>query len=162
MHEYRMKFDILISAMIAYTHEWISFFLYGIWWFIVFNKRDGVKLIILGNFDFHQVSMHTKVVEKMKISWKNSVSWGKWKSWLPWFQSIFRFFSKSKIDVIIWVLRFLKSKGLWWKKSEKNRFLCLIPQKNRLKKCRLEVKSVFKNIDFWGSYGLKCTKKWLN
>ena len=111
MHEYRMKCDILISAMIAYTHEWISFSLYGIWWFIVFNKRDGVKLIILGNFDFHQVSMHTKVVEKMKISWKNSVSWGKWKSWLPWFQSIFRFFSKSKIDPIIWVLRFLKSKG---------------------------------------------------
>ena len=55
--------------------------------------------------------MHIKLVEKMKISWKNSVSWGKWKSWLPWFQSIFRFFSKSKIDAIIWVLRFLKSKG---------------------------------------------------
>ena len=51
------------------------------------------------------------MVEKMKILWKNSVSWGKWKSWLPWFQSIFRFFSKSKIDPIIWVLRFLKSKG---------------------------------------------------
>ena len=55
--------------------------------------------------------MAIKLVEKMKISWKNSVSWGKWKSWLPWFQSIFRFFSKSKIDPIIWVLRFLKSKG---------------------------------------------------
>ena len=45
------------------------------------------------------------------------------------------------------------------KKSEKNRFLCLIPQKNRLKKCRLAVKSVFENIDFWGSYGLKRTEK---
>ena len=45
------------------------------------------------------------------------------------------------------------------KKSEKNRFSCLICQKNRLKKCRLAVKSVFENIDFWGSYGLKRTKK---
>ena len=45
------------------------------------------------------------------------------------------------------------------KKSEKNRFSCLIPQKNRLKKCRLAVKSVFENIDFWGSYGLKSTEK---
>ena len=42
---------------------------------------------------------------------------------------------------------------------KKNRFSCLIPQKNRLEKCSLEVKSVFKNIDFWGSYGLKRTEK---
>ena len=35
----------------------------------------------------------------------------------------------------------------------------MIPQKNRLEKCRLAVKSVFKNIDFWGSYGLKRTEK---
>ena len=45
------------------------------------------------------------------------------------------------------------------KKIWKNRFLCLIPQKNRLKKCRLAVKSVFENIDFWGSYGPKITGK---
>ena len=38
------------------------------------------------------------------------------------------------------------------KNLKKNRFLCLIPQKNHLKKCRLAVKSVFENIDFWGSY----------
>ena len=25
---------------------------------------------------------------------------------------------------------------LWWQKSEKNRFLCVIPQKKRLEKCR--------------------------
>ena len=62
-------------------------------------------------FQSLSIYMYNKVVEKMKISWKNSVSWGKWKSWLPWFQSIFRFFSQSKIDPIIWVLRFLKSKG---------------------------------------------------
>ena len=35
----------------------------------------------------------------------------------------------------------------------------MIPQKNRLEKCRLAVKSVFKNIDFWGSYGPKSTGK---
>ena len=35
----------------------------------------------------------------------------------------------------------------------------MIPQKNRLKKCRLAVKSVLENIDFWGSYGLKSTEK---
>ena len=46
------------------------------------------------------------------------------------------------------------------KKYEKNRFLCLIPLKNRLEKCRLAVKSVFKNNDFWGSYGQKSTEKW--
>ena len=45
------------------------------------------------------------------------------------------------------------------KKILKNRFLCLIPQKSRLEKCRLAVKSVFKNIDFWGSYGPKSTEK---
>ena len=68
---------------------------------------------ILNKSNFYQPMpcMYIKLVEKMKISWKNSVSWGKWKSWLPWFQSIFRFFSQSKIDPIIWVLRFLKSKG---------------------------------------------------
>ena len=46
---------------------------------------------------------------------------------------------------------------------EKNiydRFQCLIPQKNRIEKCRLAEKSVFENIDFCGSYGLKRTKKW--
>ena len=36
----------------------------------------------------------------------------------------------------------------------------MIPQKNRLEKCRLAVKSVFENIDFWGSYGLNSAKKW--
>ena len=36
----------------------------------------------------------------------------------------------------------------------------MIPQKNRLEKCRLAVKSLFKNIDFWGSYGHKSTEKW--
>ena len=58
--------------------------------------------------------------------------------------------------------KFSKNKGgtLWWKKSEKNGFWRLIPQKNRLEKCRSAVKSVFKNIDFWGSYGLKSTEKW--
>ena len=45
------------------------------------------------------------------------------------------------------------------KNLRKNRFLCLIPQKNRLEKCRFAVKSVFKNIDFWGSYGPKSTEK---
>ena len=44
-------------------------------------------------------------------------------------------------------------------KSEKNRFLCVIPQKKRLEKCRSAVKSVFENIDLKGSYGLKSTKK---
>ena len=60
-----------------------------------------------------------------------------------------------------YVFKFRKIKGgtLWWKKSEKNWFLCLIPQKNRLEKCRMAVKSVFGYIDFWGSYGLKSTKK---
>ena len=58
-------------------------------------------------------------------------------------------------------MKILKSKGgtLRRKKYEKNRFLCLIPQKNRLEKCRLAVKSVFKNIDFLGSYGPKSTEK---
>ena len=61
-----------------------------------------------------------------------------------------------------YVFKFQKIKGgtLWWKKSEKNWFLCLIPQKNRLEKCRMAVKSVFGYIDFWGSYGLKSTKKY--
>ena len=43
---------------------------------------------------------------------------------------------------------------------KKNRFSCLIPQKNRLEKCSLEVKSVFENIDFWGTYGLRSIEKW--
>ena len=75
--------------------------------------RTKLSIICPGSRNFQNLlpSMDIKMVEKMKILWKNSVSWGKWKSWLPWFQSIFRFFSKSKIDAIIWVLRFLKSKG---------------------------------------------------
>ena len=36
----------------------------------------------------------------------------------------------------------------------------MIPQKNRLEKCRLAVKSVFKNNDFWGIRGQKSTEKW--
>ena len=43
---------------------------------------------------------------------------------------------------------------------KKNWFSCLIPQKNRLEKCSLEVKSVFENIDFWGTYGLRSIEKW--
>ena len=70
-----------------------------------------VMILCRATFFLKTTLMPIKLVEKMKISWKNSVSWGKWKSWLPWFQSIFRFFSQSKIDPIIWVLRFLKSKG---------------------------------------------------
>ena len=39
----------------------------------------------------------------------------------------------------------------------KNRFLCLIPQKNRLENSRFRVKSVLKlkSIDFQGIYGPK-------
>ena len=51
----------------------------------------------------------------------------------------------------------MECEGKWSKK--KNRFLCLIPQKNRLEKRRLKVKLVFENIDFCGSLGLKSTKK---
>ena len=74
--------------------------------------------------------------------------------------NLFLFFSWHFRVVPHFRSKFSKTKGgtLWWKKSEKNRFLCLIPQKNRLEKCRLAVKSVFKNIDFWGSYGPKSTK----
>ena len=56
-----------------------------------------------------------------------------------------------------YVFKFRKIKGgtLWWKKSEKNRFLCLIPQKNRLKKCRLAVKSVFWKYWFLGKLWTK-------
>ena len=76
-------------------------------WCIFFRIFKHILWILFSNLWY----LYIKLVEKMKISWKNSVSWGKWKSWLPWFQNIFRFFSKSKIDPIIWVLRFLKSKG---------------------------------------------------
>ena len=34
------------------------------------------------------------------------------------------------------------------KEIDKNIFTCLIPQKDRLEKCRLAVKLDFKNIDF--------------
>ena len=57
------------------------------------------------------VHMYNRVVEKMKFCCKNSVSWGKSSSWLPWFQNIFQFFSKSKIDGRVRFLRFSKSKG---------------------------------------------------
>ena len=48
------------------------------------------------------------------------------------------------------ILKFWKIKGgtIWWKKYEKNIFLCLIPQKNHLEKCRLTVKSFFKTLIF--------------
>ena len=76
-------------------------------------------------------------------------------------RAYFNFSLKSKIDVRIWVFRFLKSKGgpFGEKNLKKKWFLCLIPQKNRLEKCRLAVKSVFKNIYIWGSYGPKSTWK---
>ena len=90
------------------------------------------------------------------------VNRGQMKEFCSLISNLFLFFSWHFRVVPHFRSKFSKTKGgtLWWKKSEKNRFLCLIPQKNRLEKCRLAVKSVFKNIDFWGSYGLKSTEKW--
>ena len=87
---------------------------------------------------------------------------GQMKEFCSLISNLFLFFSWHFRVIPHFRSKFSKTKGgtLWWKKSEKNRFLCLIPQKNRLEKCRLAVKSVFKNIDFWGSYGLKSTEKW--
>ena len=69
-------------------------------------------------------------------------------SWHLWLLSHFRLkFTKTKGDPLV-------------KKMKKNRFSCLIPQKNRIEKCRLVVKSVFENIGFCGSYGLKSIEKW--
>ena len=90
------------------------------------------------------------------------VNRGQMKEFCSLISNLFLFFSWHFRVIPHFRSKFSKTKGgtLWWKKSEKNRFLCLIPQKNRLEKCRLAVKSVFKNIDFWGSYGLKSTEKW--
>ena len=83
------------------------------------------------------------------------------KEFCPLISDLFLFFSWHLWLISHFWSKFSKTKGgtLGWKKSEKNRFLCLIPQKNRLEKCRLKVKSVFKNIYFCGSYGPKSTKK---
>ena len=85
---------------------------------------------------------------------------GKWNTFAHWFQIFLFFFLALMVDFSFPIKVFKNRMGdPWMKKSEKNRFLCLIPQKNRLEKCRLKVKSVFKNIDFCGSYGLKSTEK---
>ena len=83
------------------------------------------------------------------------------KEFCPLISDLLLFFSWHLWLISHFRSKFSKTKGgtLGWKKSEKNRFLCLIHQKNRLEKCRLKVKSVFKNIDFYGSYGPKSTEK---
>ena len=90
------------------------------------------------------------------------VNRGQMKEFCSLISNLFLFFSWHFRVIPHFRSKFSKTKGgtLWWKKSEKNGFWRLIPQKNRLEKCRLDVKSVFKNIDFWGSYGLKSTEKW--
>ena len=79
------------------------------------------------------------------------------KEFCPLISDLFLFFSWHLWSISHFRSKFSKTKGgtLWWKKMKKNRFSCLIPQKNRLEKCSLEVKSVFENIYFWGTYGLK-------
>ena len=85
---------------------------------------------------------------------------GQMKEFCSLISNLFLIFSWHLCVVTHFLSRFSKNRGtLWWKKFEKNRFWCLIPQKNRLEKCSLDVKLVFKNNDFWGSYGLKSTKK---
>ena len=86
---------------------------------------------------------------------------GQMKEFCPLISDLLLFFSWHLWLISHFRSKFSKTKGgtLGWKKSEKNRFLCLIPQKNRLEKCRLKVKLVFRNIDFCGSYGSKTTEK---
>ena len=75
-------------------------------------------------------------------------------------RSVFIFFLALMVDFSFSIKVFKNQRGdPLVKKYEKNRFSCLIPQKNRLEKCSLEVKSVFENIYFWGTYGLKSTEK---
>ena len=61
------------------------------------------------------------------------------------FHFSFLFFPDTYVSLIIFDQSFHSEKNL-----KKDRFLHLIPQKNRLEKCRLEVKSVFKNTDILG------------
>ena len=90
------------------------------------------------------------------------VNRGQMKEFCSLISNLFLFFSWHFRVVPHFRSKFSKTKGgtLWWKKSEKNGFWRLIPQKNRLEKCRMAVKSVFGYIDFWGSYGLNSAKKW--
>ena len=72
------------------------------------------------------------------------VNRGQMKEFCSLISNLFLFFSWHFRVIPHFRSKFSKTKGgtLWWKKSEKNRFLCLIPQKNRLKKCRMVVKKI--------------------
>lgn len=78
-----------------------------------------------------------------------------------YFTEFTTFFSENCQDFPHCVLKFLKIRGgrTLWRNKEKKMFSFLIPQKNRIEKCRCALKSVSGNIDFQGSCGLRSTEK---
>ena len=96
--------------------------------------------------------MYIRLVPKIKFI----ITGGKWKSFAHWFHICFYFFPDTYVSLLIFYQRFFKEREGPF--GEKNRFWCLIPQKNCLEKCRLKVKLVFKNIDFCGSYEVEVPK----
>ena len=91
-------------------------------------------------------NMFIRVVPK-----KNSSSQGANERLLPTdFRSAFIFFLTLRVDFSFSIKVFKNPRGDPWmtKNLKKNRFLCLISQKNHLEKCSLKVKPVFENTDF--------------
>ena len=121
---------------------WISFLTFSLFLSCMYNLHCTLGWSRFGTF--------------FKNNNWNYCSGGKWYTILCWIQNSFPFFCKLPHFGSIPFWNSEKSKGgpFGEKKYEKNRFSCLIPQKNHLEKCWLEVKSVFKNINFWGMKNL--------